>query len=176
MTRKISSINQQILIIIAICLFALFLSAVLSPKDSNINHTRASNYSIKNHIADQTQNKINIGERIDQLTEETRIIDYLIKNHSLPDYYITKRQAKEHGWIAKKKNLCQVLPGRAIGGDNFADREEVLPIAYNRSWFEADINYSCGNRGADRIIYSSDGLIYVTHDHYQTFQLVAQLK
>ena len=40
----------------------------------------------------------------------------------------------------------------------------------NRRWYEVDVNYNCGNRGADRILFSNDGLVYVTYDHYKTFQ------
>ncbi|MCH5717378.1 ribonuclease domain-containing protein [Niabella hibiscisoli] len=63
-----------------------------------------------------------------------------------------------------------MLPGRAIGGDVFSNREGGLPSAEKRKWFEADLNYKCGRRNADRLLYSNDGLVYVTYDHYKTFQ------
>ncbi len=94
------------------------------------------------------------------------------KYQKLPAFYMTKKQAREAGWDAKKGNLCDVLPGRAIGGDRFSNREKSLPIAQGRQWFEADINYRCGHRGADRLLYSSDGMIFVTHDHYKSFTQV----
>nr|WP_294682284.1 ribonuclease domain-containing protein [uncultured Anaerotignum sp.] len=31
------------------------------------------------------------------------------------------------------------------------------------------MNYKWGYRGNDRILYSNDGLIFVTYDHYKTF-------
>ena len=68
-----------------------------------------------------------------------------------------------------RSNLCAVLPGKAIGGDRFSNREGQLPSAGGRVWREADINYQCGRRGADRLLYSSDGLIFVTRDHYKNF-------
>lgn len=108
-------------------------------------------------------------ERIDQLTEQQRVVSYLRQHQRLPDYYITKKQAREQGWDAGKGNLCSVLPGKAIGGDRFSNREGRLPTASNRVWREADINYQCGRRGADRLLYSSDGLIFVTRDHYKNF-------
>lgn len=172
MTKNRLSINQQILILIVICLLALVFSVVINPSKDNANHSKQLNSFVERSVPKDVQNNINIGNSIAHLTEETHIIDYLVKHRTLPNYYITKRQARVHGWNAKAGNLCEVLPGRAIGGDIFADREEMLPIDYKRTWFEADINYSCGIRGADRIIYSDDGLIYVTHDHYQTFQIV----
>ncbi|TQI82451.1 ribonuclease [Serratia fonticola] len=108
-------------------------------------------------------------ESIEKLTEQKRVVSYVQQHQRLPDYYITKKQAREQGWDAGKGNLCQVLPGKAIGGDRFSNREGRLPTANNRVWREADINYQCGRRGADRLLYSSDGLIFVTRDHYKNF-------
>lgn len=109
-------------------------------------------------------------QSIDQLTREDVVVPYVKKNQQLPGYYIRKSEAREKGWEAAAGNLCDVLPGRAIGGDVFSNREGGLPSAEKRKWFEADLNYKCGRRNADRLLYSSDGLIYVTHDHYKTFQ------
>ena len=44
-----------------------------------------------------------------------------------------------------------------------------LPQAKGRTWYEADINYTSGHRGTERVLYSNDGLVFVTYDHYQTF-------
>ncbi|HEI8867128.1 TPA: ribonuclease N [Serratia odorifera] len=108
-------------------------------------------------------------ESIDQLTQQKRVVRYLQQHQRLPGYYITKKQAREQGWNAGDGNLCSVLPGKAIGGDRFSNREGRLPAAHQRVWREADINYQCGRRGADRLLYSSDGLIFVTRDHYKNF-------
>ncbi|MDW5500324.1 ribonuclease domain-containing protein [Pseudomonas lundensis] len=108
-------------------------------------------------------------QSIDQLTQQKRVVSYLQQHQRLPDYYITKKQAREQGWDARNGNLCSVLPGKAIGGDRFSNREGQLPTANSRVWREADINYQCGRRGADRLLYSSDGLIFVTRDHYKNF-------
>lgn len=107
---------------------------------------------------------------IADLTQEKVVVAYLKKYHRLPEYYITKEEAKAGGWIPSQGNLCEVLPGKAIGGDHFGNREKRLPIKRGRKYFEADINYNCGRRNADRIIYSSDHLIFITNDHYRTFQ------
>ena len=109
-------------------------------------------------------------QSIDQLTREDVVVPYVKKHQKLPVYYIKKSEAREKGWEAAAGNLCEVLPGKAIGGDVFSNREGGLPVAEKRKWFEADLNYKCGRRNADRLLYSSDGLIYVTHDHYKTFQ------
>lgn len=106
---------------------------------------------------------------IDELTKEAVVVPYVKEHQKLPDYYITKSEARRLGWIASEGNLCNVLPGKAIGGDVFTNREGSLP-AGKRKWFEADLNYNCGRRNADRLLFSSDGLIYITYDHYKTFQ------
>lgn len=103
------------------------------------------------------------------LTAEQSLVNYLRHNHHLPDYYVTKKTARSAGWNARAGNLCQVLPGKAIGGDRFANREGRLPNAYKRVWREADINYHCGHRGAERVLFASDGLIYISRDHYRQF-------
>lgn len=105
-----------------------------------------------------------------ELTNEDVVIDYVRKHKKLPEYYITKRQARERGWIAAKGNLCDVLPDKAIGGDRFGNYESRLPKRSGRQYFEADINYNCGRRDAQRLVFSNDGLIYITKDHYKSFQ------
>lgn len=97
------------------------------------------------------------------------VADYLIRYKRLPDNYITKSQASALGWVASKGNLAEVAPGKSIGGDIFSNREGRLPSASGRTWREADINYVSGFRNADRLVYSSDWLIYKTTDHYATF-------
>ncbi|HEN3468256.1 TPA: ribonuclease [Yersinia enterocolitica] len=106
---------------------------------------------------------------IEQLTQHQQVVKYLQSHHRLPDFYMTKQQAREKGWNPKEGNLCKVLPGKAIGGDRFSNRERQLPEAKGRNWREADVNYRCGHRGSDRLLYSNDGLIYLTQDHYKHF-------
>lgn len=106
---------------------------------------------------------------IDELTQEDVVVQYLKEYGQLPDYYITKREAQEAGWVASQGNLCDVLPGRAIGGDRFGNREGRLPSKAGRQYYEADLNYNCGRRNADRVVYSNDNLIFITKDHYNSF-------
>ncbi|RMZ59412.1 ribonuclease N [Chryseobacterium nematophagum] len=104
---------------------------------------------------------------IGTLTNEKTVIHYLKTYHKLPDYYITKNEAKKLGWTPSKGNLCDVLPGKVIGGDYFGNRENQLPKG--KKYFEADINYRCGNRNSDRIIFTKEGEIYLTKNHYKSF-------
>ena len=94
---------------------------------------------------------------------------YLKMFGKLPNKYIDKETAKENGWENWKGNLSDVLPGKFIGGDIYQNRERKLPYAPGRVWYEADINYTFGFRSKSRIIYSNDGLIFGTYDHYSTF-------
>lgn len=89
----------------------------------------------------------------------------------LPARYITKTEAERRGW-RPGGDLCRVLPGRVIGGDRFGNFERRLPEAPGRRWQEADLDFTCGRRNARRLVWSSDGLIFVTVDHYNSFRRV----
>ncbi|QDU74465.1 Ribonuclease precursor [Bremerella volcania] len=104
--------------------------------------------------------------------EEVAIVEHLIEHGTLPETFVTKNEARDLGWVASEGNLHDVAPGKSIGGDRFMNREKELPDAPGRQYFEADLNYKGGSRGAERLVYSSDGLIFVTRDHYRTFQEV----
>ena len=94
---------------------------------------------------------------------------YLLYFNKLPDYYISKSEVQKFGWQDWKGNLSDILPNKMIGGDVFQNRNRKLPDKDGRIWFEADINYTKGYRNSHRILYSNDGLIFVTYDHYNTF-------
>lgn len=93
---------------------------------------------------------------------------YLYYKGTLPPEYITKDEATRLGWTAKKK-LKTVIPGKIIGGDIYDNEDSKLPTAPGRIWYEADINYVVHKRSPHRILYSNDGLIFVTYDHYENF-------
>ncbi|MCI9559668.1 ribonuclease [Clostridiaceae bacterium] len=95
---------------------------------------------------------------------------YLHLYGRLPDNYITKKEAQNLGWDSKKGNLDQVAPGMSIGGSHFGNYEGLLPEKKGRKYYECDLEYEGGYRGAKRLIYSNDGLIFYTEDHYQTFE------
>lgn len=96
------------------------------------------------------------------------VAHYVSVHQELPDGYITKNEARALGWEERQGNLSEVAPGKAIGGDRFQNREKNLPDAPDRIWYEADLDYDGGYRGPKRLLYSSDGLIYYTLDHYET--------
>jgi hypothetical protein len=104
-------------------------------------------------------------------TSKDEVAWYLHTYGHLPSNYITKSEAEDAGWKSGGKSLAQACPGKSIGGDRFGNREKRLPVAKGRIWYECDIDYAGQkSRNAKRILYSNDGLIYYTEDHYQTFE------
>ena len=89
----------------------------------------------------------------------------------LPSNYITKKEAEALGWPGG--SLEPYAPGKCIGGSHFGNYEGKLPDAKGRKWTECDIDtLGASKRGAKRIIFSNDGLIYYTGDHYEHFELL----
>ena len=93
---------------------------------------------------------------------------YLYTYGELPENFITKKEAQKLGWDNKKGNLWEVADGMCIGGDHFGNYEGLLPE--EDDYTECDVNYEGGYRGAERIIFSDDGDIYYTGDHYESFE------
>lgn len=105
-------------------------------------------------------------------TSKEEVAEYIALYGHLPDNFITKNEAKALGWVSSKGNLGKVAPGKSIGGDYFGNYEGRLPEKKGREYHECDIDSKGGYRGAKRIVYSNDGLIYYTEDHYETFELL----
>lgn len=94
---------------------------------------------------------------------------WLMYRGKLPDNYITKEEALAAGWSRKKKNLSQKCPGKMIGGNLYENEKLKLPMIPNRIWHEADFDFVSGRRNRKRVLYSNDGLIFISYDHAQTF-------
>lgn len=103
-------------------------------------------------------------------TTKDEVARYLHTYGRLPDNYITKKEAQKLGWDSKKGNLTEIAPGKSIGGSHFGNYEGQLPEKDGRKYYECDLEYDGGYRGAERLIYSNDGLIFYTGDHYKTFE------
>lgn len=97
---------------------------------------------------------------------------YIYQYKELPCNYLTKKEAEKMGWVSSKGNLWKVTDKMVIGGDRFGNYEGLLPSKKGRTYTECDVNYNGGHRGSERIIFSNDGLIYYTGDHYNTFELL----
>ncbi len=95
---------------------------------------------------------------------------YIHLYNELPPNYLTKKEASKLGWESREGNLWEVTDKGVIGGDRFGNREKILPTKSGRVYYECDVNYAGGHRGAERIVFSNDGLIFYTRDHYSTFE------
>lgn len=94
---------------------------------------------------------------------------YLVTYGELPQNFITKKEAKALGWPGG--SLEPYAPGMCIGGDYFGNYEGILPE--DRDYHECDIDtLGADSRGAKRLVFSDDGLIYYTEDHYESFDLL----
>lgn len=115
----------------------------------------------------------NIGSTIKEdglYSTPEEVAEYIHLYNKLPQNFITKKEATDLGWDSNKGNLWEVTDKMSIGGNSFGNREGLLPKAENRKYFECDVNYEGGFRGSERIVYSNDGLIFYTKDHYKTFE------
>ncbi|MBP3853824.1 MAG: ribonuclease [Erysipelotrichaceae bacterium] len=102
-----------------------------------------------------------------------QVAEYIQTYGRLPKNYMTKKEArKRYGW--KGGPLHEYEDNLCIGGDVFSNFEGTLPEKEGQTYYECDIGtLSSDSRGAKRIVYSNDGLIYYTSDHYQSFELLA---
>lgn len=96
---------------------------------------------------------------------------YIHTYRTLPDNFITKAEARALGWDGGA--LEAYAPGKCIGGENFGNYEGLLPEQDDRDYTECDIDtLGASSRGAKRLVFSNDGLIYYTEDHYESFTLL----
>lgn len=102
-------------------------------------------------------------------TSKDEVALYIHTYGHLPENYITKDEAYDLGWKSEG-TLDEVAPGMSIGGDYYGNYEGVLPEEPGREYHECDIDYESGNRNGKRIVYSNDGNIYYTEDHYNSFE------
>ena len=143
--------------------------AAANPKDEADAHRRRS----ADYEASNSQNPA--ANSKNQLADEPCISRECVSAHirrtgSLPQNFITKKQAGELGW--QGGDLWKYARGKSIGGDRFGNFERRLPDKKGRIWRECDIEYRGGPRGAKRLIFSNDGLIFYTADHYESFERV----
>lgn len=105
-------------------------------------------------------------------TSKDEVALYIHTYGHLPKNYITKKQAEAEGWTSGDA-VSSFAPGKCIGGDRFGNYEGLLPKKKGRTYTECDIDaYGRKSRGSRRIVFSNDGLIYYTGDHYKSFELL----
>ncbi|MDO4938899.1 MAG: ribonuclease domain-containing protein [Lachnospiraceae bacterium] len=131
----------------------------------------------------ETQNSVNYPEEVSEpdsgtieikedgyYSSKDEVAAYIHRFGKLPGNYITKSKARKLGWGQNSDSLGEVLPGMSIGGGRFGNNEGLLPEAQGREYYECDIDFDGEKRNAKRIVYSNDGLIFYTEDHYESFE------
>lgn len=130
--------------------------------------------AIESAPAEELQVEDDQDDRLDPdgtYTSKEDVALYIHLYGELPQNFITKKEAQNLGWSGG--SLEKYAPGKCIGGSKFGNYEEQLPDADGRRYYECDIDtLGAKSRGAKRIVYSNDGLIYYTDDHYETFELL----
>ena len=162
-------------------ILSLFFAFCITVGISSCFNTQQNSTPVEEHKIDsfflqvEKQKKDTVKEtaQIDEFgvyTDKKNVSLYIHTFNRLPDNYITKAEAQKLGWDNQKGNLADVAPGKSIGGDRFGNYEGLLPKDKQLRYFECDIDYKKGKRNAKRIIYSNQGTIYYTKDHYKTFE------
>ena len=102
-------------------------------------------------------------------TSKEDVALYIHTYGCLPQNFMTKDEARNLGW--EGGSLEEFASGMCIGGDRFGNYDGLLPD--DRDYTECDIDtLGAQKRGAKRIVFSDDGLIYYTDDHYESFELL----
>ena len=118
--------------------------------------------------APETERKL---DRNGSYTSRDDVALYIHQYGKLPGNFITKAEAQKLGWSGG--SLEKYAPGKSIGGNRFGNYEGKLPKKSGRTYTECDIDTrGASARGAKRIVFSNDGIIYYTNDHYNTFTLL----
>lgn len=138
-------------------------------RDGTVQETQFSTEGLTEKESEKPQSQ---PEETGIYTDKEQVAFYLHLYGRLPSNYISKKEAERLGWDSREGNLDEVAPGKSIGGGRFGNREGLLPEKKGRTYYECDIDYDGGYRGGKRIVYSNDGLIYYTEDHYNSFELL----
>lgn len=121
-------------------------------------------------VPDETEEVLQVDEN-GAYTTKQEVAFYIYTYGHLPSNFITKKEAESLGWSGG--SLEPYAPGKCIGGNRFGNYEGLLPEKDGRKYTECDIDtLGAEKRGAKRIVFSNDGLIYYTEDHYETFELL----
>ncbi len=148
-------------------------SSAATATSTTATETVQSTYTTGTEAFTETEPVVTEGrlDRNGTYTTKDDVALYLYTYGELPHNFITKKKAQSLGWSGG--SLEPYAPGCCIGGSFFGNYEGALPEAPGREYHECDIDtLGKKSRGAKRIVYSNDGLIYYTGDHYNTFELL----
>ena len=144
-------------------------STAENPVSSEINSAPAS--SSETPVSSENEESKPAIDEDGHFFDKKNVALYIHTYGHLPENFITKDEARDLGW--EGGSVEKYAPGCAIGGDRFGNYEGQLPKKKGRTYYECDIDTdSYHSRGSRRIVFSNDGLIYYTHDHYENFELL----
>ena len=142
-------------------------------KKTTTTDPAAGSYSVETETLSVTE-PLTVDVTLDKdgvYTTKDDVALYIYTYGELPSNFITKKEAQDLGWEGGSLELY--APGYCIGGSHFGNYEGKLPEKPGREYTECDIDtLGKKSRGAKRIVFSNDGLIYYTGDHYETFELL----
>ncbi len=163
--KKILSAVLTVLLILALSYFGI-------GQDTPADEPRQT--TVQETLAQTTPEATTTQPRLDEKGYYYAKEDVALYIHTygcLPENFITKNEARDLGW--EGGSVEPYAPGMAIGGDRYGNYEGLLPAKSGRTWTECDIDTKGkSSRGAKRIVFSNDGLIYYTDDHYESFTLL----
>ena len=163
--------QKKIYLVLVLLLLAVLIFGGRNPGGAPVDSAPAQTLSLLTPSPVQPGEQAAVPDEDGVYTSAEDLALYLHTYGHLPANFVTKAEARAAGWDGG--SLERVLPGKCIGGDVFSNREGLLPAARGRVWRECDVNtLGARSRGAERLLYSSDGLIYYTGDHYESYTLL----
>ncbi len=180
--EKITKLFKKVTALLLVCLvFAAGFTGCSSDEilgilseDESVTDSEETNKTDSDNAEDFEESDTSSTDEIDEdgvYTTKEDVSLYIYTYKKLPSNFITKEEARELGW--EGGSLEDYAPGMCIGGDTFGNYEGLLPEAEGRTYTECDIDtLYASSRGAKRIVFSNDGLIYYTDDHYESFTLL----
>ena len=161
--------KPSILIVLLAFAFCFFFMGDFGSQDTALPTEPAA--VIETTATDETVADEAVIDEFGVYTTREDVALYIYTYGHLPSNFMTKDEARELGW--EGGGLDEYAEGMCIGGDHFGNYEGLLPEAEGREYTECDIDtLHADSRGPKRIVFSNDGLIYYTDDHYESFELL----
>lgn len=173
MKKQWSTILIGVVLILAILLyFGVFRSSEPpEPAETEASEQTLPPETQASEPSQETESEAPAIDEFGSYTSKEDVALYILTYGRLPENFITKNEARALGWDGG--SLEPYAPGKSIGGDYFGNYEGLLQEADGRTYTECDIDTrGASSRGAKRIVFSNDGLIYYTDDHYESFTLL----
>ncbi len=159
--------------LISILVFVLSITgcSAVQENDNENPENAAVNKTVEDETDTSTDEETTEPSEDGTYSSKDEVAQYIYIYGHLPSNYITKKEAEKLGW--QGGSLEPYAPGKCIGGSHFGNYEGLLPEKDGRTYTECDIDtLGSDKRGAKRIVFSNDGLIYYTEDHYESFELL----